>query len=116
MSVPGSLIVPDPRPPSVLLLGAGALLLAGLALRTLRRRRCRASRQGSDQGSRRGSSQGAIVLGSWRPGVAEASAPLALPLEALRPAPRPLAEPVPVGSTRSEQGAQKRGRATKKRP
>ncbi len=96
MPVPGSLIVPDPRPPSVFLLGAGALLLAGLVIRTLRRRRGR----GSQRGSRGSSSQGAIVLGSWRP-VAEASAPLALPLETLRPL---------------EVGAQKRGRAAKKRP
>jgi hypothetical protein len=97
MPIPRSLIVPDPRPPSVLLLGAGALLLAGLVIRTLRRRKGRAS----SQGSRRGSGQSAIVLGSWRPVAAEASAPMALPLEVLRPL---------------EQVAQKRGRAAKKRP
>ncbi|HEX8701489.1 MAG TPA: hypothetical protein VF815_21860 [Myxococcaceae bacterium] len=107
MPVPGSLIVPDPRPPSVFLLGAGALLLAGLVIRTLRRRRGRVARPGSHQSS----SQGAIVLGSWRP-VAEASAPLELPLRTLRP----LAVAVPVGRMRGEEGAQKRGRATKKRP
>ena len=46
MPVPGSLIVPDPRPvPPVLLLGAGALLLAGIVVRTLRRRRSRGSRR-----------------------------------------------------------------------
>jgi hypothetical protein len=97
MPVPRSLIVPDPRPPSALLLGAGVLLLAGLVIRTLRRRRGRAS----SQGSRRGSSQGAVLLGTWRPVVAEASVPMEIPL---------------MGRARSEEGAQKRGRAAKKQP
>jgi len=97
MPVPRCLIVPDSRPPSVLLLGAGALLLAGLVIRTLRRRRSRTC----SPSSRRSSSQGAIVLGSWRPVAAEASERLEIPLEVLRPL---------------EQVAQKRGRAAKKRP
>ena len=100
MRVPGSLIVPDPRPPPVFLLGAGALLLAGLVIRTLRRRRTRSSRRG-------GTRPGDTVRGSWRL-VPEGS----VSLESLRP----LTVPVPVGRVRGEEGAQKRGRATKKRP
>ena len=104
MPVPGSLIVPDPRPPPVLLLGAGALLLAGLVIRTLRRRRGR--------GSRRSAGPSAIVLGSSRPASARWAESLEVPLVTLRPLP----EPVPVARTRFEEGEQKRGRATKKRP
>jgi hypothetical protein len=42
MRVPGSLIVPDSKPP-VLLMSLGATLLAGLLLRALRRRHRRAT-------------------------------------------------------------------------
>jgi hypothetical protein len=99
MTVPGSLIVPDSKPP-VLLWGAGALLLAGLVIRALRRRR------------RRASSRGGIVLSSWQPAVPQGSGPMDVPVEVLRP--RVL--PAPVARTRLEEVAQKRGRAAKKRP
>ncbi len=106
MPVPGSLIVPDPRPvPPVLLLGAGALLLAGLVIRTLRRRRSRGSRRSAAGPS-------SIVLSSRRPASARGAGMLELPLQTLRRVP----EPVPVARVRFEEGAQKRGRATKKRP
>jgi hypothetical protein len=82
------MIVPDSKPP-VLLLGAGALLLTGLVIHTLRRLRRRAS----SRGARRGSGAGAIVLSTWQPAL-----------------------PEPVASTRFTQGAQNRGRAAKKRP
>lgn len=106
MPVAGPLIVPDPRPvPPVLLLGAGALLLAGLVIRTLRRRRGRGS-------SRSAAGPSAIVLGSWRPASARGAGMLEIPLQTLRRVP----EPVPVARTRFEEGTQKRGRAAKKRP
>jgi hypothetical protein len=98
------MIVPDSKPP-FLLLGAGALLLSGLVIHTLRRLR----RRGSSRASRQGSSQGAIVLGSWRTAVPQGAAPVeALALRAL---------PEPVATrTRLKEGAQNRGRAAKKRP
>lgn len=82
------MIVPDSKPP-LLLLGAGALLLSGLVIHTLRGLRRRASSRGSS----RGSSPGSTVLGSWQPAL-----------------------PQPVARTRFEEGAQNRGRAAKKRP
>lgn len=104
MPVPGSLIVPDSRPPPVLLLGAGALLLAGLVIRTLRRRRGR--------GFTRSAGASTIVRSAWRQAAAQGAGMLELPLETLRRVP----EPVPVARSRVEEGAQKRGRAAKKRP
>jgi hypothetical protein len=82
----------------VFLLGAGALLLAGLVIRTLRRQRRRASTRG-DTG-----------LGFWRTAVPHNSAPMDVPVEVLR------ALPAPAPRIRFEEGAQKRGRAVKKRP